>query len=41
VLVLGPDELAAGEVQLKDLQSGEQQRVGRERLVEMLRGYVM
>jgi len=41
VLVLGPDELAAGEVQLKDLQTGEQQRVTREQLAEMLRGQVM
>ena len=38
VLVLGPDELAAGEVQVKDLRSGEQQRVSRARLVEMLQG---
>jgi len=37
VLVLGPDELAANEVQVKDLQSGEQQRVTRSRLVELLR----
>jgi histidyl-tRNA synthetase len=41
MLVLGPDELAAGEVQLKDLQTGEQQRVTREQLAEMLRGQVM
>jgi histidyl-tRNA synthetase len=38
VVVLGPDELAAGEVQVKDLRSGEQQRVARERLTGVLRG---
>jgi histidyl-tRNA synthetase len=38
VVVLGPDELAANEVQVKDLHSGEQQRVGRARLSEMFRG---
>jgi histidyl-tRNA synthetase len=36
VLVLGPDELTAGEVQVKDLQSGEQQRVARPQVVEVL-----
>lgn len=38
VLVVGPDELAAGEVQVKDLRSGEQQRVACARLLELLRG---
>lgn len=38
VVVLGPDELAVGEVQLKDLHSGEQQRVRREGLVDLLWG---
>jgi histidyl-tRNA synthetase len=38
VVVLGPDELAANEVQVKNLQSGEQQRVSRAHLVEVLRG---
>jgi histidyl-tRNA synthetase len=37
-LVLGPDELARGEVVVKDLRSGEQRAVAREALVGALRG---
>jgi histidyl-tRNA synthetase len=33
-LILGDDEIAAGEYSLKDMQSGEQQRVSREELFE-------
>jgi histidyl-tRNA synthetase len=36
-LVLGPDDLAAGVVQLKDLRSGTQQAVARAAIVETLR----
>ncbi|HEX5692188.1 MAG TPA: histidine--tRNA ligase [Roseiflexaceae bacterium] len=36
-LVLGPDELARGEVVIKDLRSGEQRSVARDQLVQMLR----
>jgi histidyl-tRNA synthetase len=36
VLVLGPDELAANDVTLKDLRSGEQQRVNRDQLLSLL-----
>lgn len=37
-LVLGPDELARGEVVLKNLRSGEQRSVARAALAEALRG---
>jgi histidyl-tRNA synthetase len=36
-VLLGPDEIAAGRVQLKDLDSGEQADVGRSDLVSRLR----
>jgi histidyl-tRNA synthetase len=35
-LILGDDEIAAGEYSLKDMQSGEQQRVSREELFEKI-----
>jgi len=37
-LVLGPDELARGEVVVKDLRSGEQRVVTRVAVVGALRG---
>lgn len=37
-LVLGPDELARGEVVVRDLRSGEQRRVPRERVAAVLEG---
>jgi histidyl-tRNA synthetase len=37
VLVLGPDEVLAGEVTLKDLRSGKQQTIRREAVVEICR----
>lgn len=40
VVLLGPDEVAAGEAQVKDLRTGEQWRVPRGGLVEALRGAV-
>lgn len=36
-LLLGPDELARGEVVLKDLRSGEQQSLARAQLIEVMR----
>jgi len=36
-VVLGPDELARGEVVVKDLRSGEQRTVARAAIVEALR----
>jgi len=36
--IVGADELAGGEVTLKDLRSGEQERVRREELVDVVRG---
>ena len=36
-VVLGPDELAAGQVALKDLRTGEQRRVDRAALADALR----
>jgi histidyl-tRNA synthetase len=35
-LVLGPDEVARGEVSIRDMQSGEQRNVAREAIVEAL-----
>jgi histidyl-tRNA synthetase len=35
-LVLGPDELARGEVSIRDMQSGEQRNVARDAIVEAL-----
>jgi histidyl-tRNA synthetase len=35
-LVLGPDEIARGEVVVKDLRSGEQQSVARERVLALV-----
>jgi len=37
VVVLGDDELARGEVALKDLRSGEQQKVKRVKIVDAIR----
>ena len=37
-LLLGPDELARGEVVLKDLRSGEQHSLDRAQLIEVVRG---
>ena len=36
--IVGADELAGGEVTLKDLKSGDQERVRRDRLVDVVRG---
>jgi histidyl-tRNA synthetase len=36
-LVVGPDELSRGEVVVKDLRSGEQRSVARDRVVDLLR----
>jgi len=38
--IVGADELAGGEVTLKDLRSGEQERVRRDELVDVVRGRV-
>ena len=38
VLVVGPDELAAGEVQVKTLATGDQRRVARGEVAALLRG---
>ncbi len=37
-LILGPDELAKGEVVVRDLRTGEQRTVRREAVVEVIRG---
>ena len=34
--ILGEEELAAGEIALKDLESGEQERVARDALIETI-----
>jgi histidyl-tRNA synthetase len=38
VLIVGEDEVAAGEVTLRDLTTSEQKRVARDRLIEEIRG---
>jgi histidyl-tRNA synthetase len=37
-LVIGPDELARGEVVIKDLRSGEQRSIARDAVVGAVRG---
>jgi histidyl-tRNA synthetase len=39
-LVLGPDELARGEVVIKDLRSGEQRTVDRAQIVQVLQSHI-
>ena len=36
-VILGDDEIAAGQYSLKDMQSGDQQRVTREELFQRIR----